>query len=197
MNKLILVMAVFLFFSQLSVAQEIVQVPIDIKKSEVKWKGTKMRGLGKHEGIISIKSGYFETKDGEFYGGKIVFDMNSISVTDIPKREPIPRRRLNNHLKSDDFFGVEEYPEAEFLIVKVLKKEKQNITVEGELSIRDVKDRITVLLEISRDNSEIRSISSKLEFDRFNWNIGYKGSWADRTLVDKEIEITLLLHAKN
>ncbi|MEP0005679.1 MAG: YceI family protein [Balneola sp.] len=197
MNKLILVMAVFLFFSQLSVAQEIVQVPIDIKKSEVKWKGTKMRGLGKHEGIISIKSGYFETKDGEFYGGKIVFDMNSISVTDIPKREPIPRRRLNNHLKSDDFFGVEKYPEAEFLIVKVLKKEKQNITVEGELSIRDVKDRITVFLEISRDNSEIRSISSKLEFDRFNWNIGYKGSWADRTLVDKEIEITLLLHAKN
>ncbi len=197
MNKLIIVMAVFLFLSQLSVAQEIVQVPIDIKKSEVKWKGTKMRGLGKHEGIISIKSGYFETKDGEFYGGKIVFDMNSISVTDIPKREPIPRRRLNNHLKSDDFFGVEKYPEAEFLIVKVLKKEKQNITVEGELSIRDVKDRITVFLEISRDNSEIRSISSKLEFDRFNWNIGYKGSWADRTLVDKEIEITLLLHAKN
>ena len=197
MNKLILVMSVFLFFSQLSVAQEIVQVPIDIKKSEVKWKGTKMRGLGKHEGIISIKSGYFETKDGEFYGGKIVFDMNSISVTDIPKREPIPRRRLNNHLKSDDFFGVEKYPEAEFLIVKVLKKEKQNITIEGELSIRDVKDRITVLLEISRDNSEIRSISSKLKFDRFNWNIGYKGSWADRTLVDKEIEITLLLYAKN
>jgi polyisoprenoid-binding protein YceI len=197
MNKLILVMAVFLFLSRLSVAQEIVQVPIDIKKSEVKWKGTKMRGLGKHEGIISIKSGYFETKDGEFYGGKIVFDMNSISVTDIPKREPIPRRRLNNHLKSDDFFGVEKYPEAEFLIVKVLKKEKQNITVEGELSIRDVKDRIKVLLEISRDNSEIRSISSKLEFDRFNWNIGYKGSWADRTLVDKEIEITLLLYAKN
>ncbi|OAN62856.1 hypothetical protein A8B79_01090 [Balneola sp. EhC07] len=197
MNKLILVMAVFLFLSQLSVAQEIVQVPIDIKESEVKWKGTKMRGLGKHEGIISIKSGHFETKDGEFYGGKIVFDMNSISVTDIPKREPIPRRRLNNHLKSDDFFGVEKYPEAEFLILKVLKKEKQNITVEGELSIRDVKDRITVYLEIRRDNSEIRSISSKLEFDRFNWNIGYKGSWADRTLVDKEIEITLLLHANN
>lgn len=197
MSKLILIMAVFLFLSQSSAAQEIVQRPIDIKKSEVKWKGTKMRGLGKHEGIISVKSGYFETKDGEFYGGKIVFDMNSISVTDIPKREPIPRRRLNNHLKSDDFFGVEKYPEAEFLIVKVLEKEKQNITVEGELSIRDVKDRITVLLEISRDNSEIRSISSKLEFDRFNWNIGYKGSWVDRTLVDKEIEITLLLHAKN
>ncbi|MEQ9091009.1 MAG: YceI family protein [Balneola sp.] len=197
MSKLILIMAVFLFLSQSSAAQEIVQRPIDIKRSEVKWKGTKMRGLGKHEGIISIKSGYFETKDGEFYGGKIVFDMNSISVTDIPKREPIPRRRLNNHLKSDDFFGVEKYPEAEFLIVKVLEKEKQNITVEGELSIRDVKDRITVLLEISQDNSEIRSISSKLEFDRFNWNIGYKGSWADRTLVDKEIEITLFLHAKN
>jgi len=197
MNKLILVMAVFLFLSQSSVAQEIVQVPIDIKKSEVKWKGTKMRGLGKHEGIISIKSGYFETKDGEFYGGEIVFDMNTITVTDIPEREPIPRRRLNNHLKSEDFFGVEKYPEAKFLIIKVLKKEKQNITVEGELSIRDVKDRITVLLEVSQDKTKIRSISSKLKFDRFNWNIGYKGSWADRTLVDKEIEITLLLHAKN
>ena len=80
--------------------------------------------------------------------------------------------------------------------MKVLKKEKQNIIVEGELSIRDVKDRITVLLELSQDKSVIRSISSKLEFDRFNWNVGYKGSWAERTLVDKEIEIIIFLHTK-
>jgi len=193
MNKLILSFALLILLPPTSKAQEIEQVPIDIKKSEVKWKGTKMRGLGKHEGTVTIKSGYLETKGAELIGGKVVFDMNTIMVTDIPDHEPVPRRRLNNHLKSDDFFGVEEFPEAEFSILKILDRQDQKIQVEGELTIRDVTETITVFLELKIENSEIKAITSTIIFDRFNWNVGYTGSWVDRTLVDKEIEMTVFL----
>jgi len=193
MNKLILSFAIFILLSAPSKAQEVVQVRIDNKKSEVKWKGTKMRGLGKHEGVLTIKEGYFETRDNILIGGEIVFDMNTIRVTDIPKHEPVPRRRLNNHLKSDDFFGVEEFPEAKFSILKVLNSTEQQFIAEGELSIRDVIDKIRVVLEITTQGSEIKAISSTIKFDRFNWNVGYTGSWIDRTLVDKEIEINIVI----
>lgn len=193
MNKLILSFVIFILLSVPSKAQEVVQVRIDNKKSEVKWKGTKMRGLGKHEGVLTIKEGYFETRDNILIGGKIVFDMNTIRVTDIPKHEPVPRRRLNNHLKSDDFFGVEEFPEAKFSILKVLNSTEQQFIAEGELSIRDVTDKIRVILEITTQGSEIKAISSTIKFDRFNWNVGYTGSWIDRTLVDKEIEINIVI----
>jgi len=193
MNKLILSFVIFILLSVPSKAQEVVQVRIDNKKSEVKWKGTKMRGLGKHEGVLTIKEGYFETRDNILIGGEIVFDMNTIRVTDIPKHEPVPRRRLNNHLKSDDFFGVEEFPEAKFSILKVLNSTEQQFIAEGELSIRDVTDKISVVLEITTQGSEIKAISSTIKFDRFNWNVGYTGSWIDRTLVDKEIEINIVI----
>jgi polyisoprenoid-binding protein YceI len=96
-------------------------------------------------------------------------------------------------LKSDDFFGVEEFPEAKFSILKVLNSTEQQFIAEGELSIRDVTDKISVVLEITTQGSEIKAISSTIKFDRFNWNVGYTGSWIDRTLVDKEIEINIVI----
>lgn len=199
MNKAlvsIVLIAGFLFYASTSEAQEIEQTPIDINQSEVHWKGTKMRGMGKHEGTVKIKSGYFETKDGRLYGGKIILDMNTIIVTDIPEHEPVPRRRLNNHLKSDDFFGVEKYPEVVFSIKKIMDQNDHEAIVEGELTIRDVSDTIKVSLGLVKQNYEIKTITSTFEFDRFNWNIGYKGSWIDRTLVDKEIELRIKLEAE-
>tara|TARA_R110002124_G_scaffold287000_3_gene469626 strand:- start:7 stop:621 length:615 start_codon:yes stop_codon:yes gene_type:complete len=193
MNKLILSLVGFLLLPHLSKAQEIVQIPIDIKQSEVKWKGTKMRGLGSHEGVVQVKKGYFEIKNDELYGAKVILDMNTITVTDIPEHEPVPRRRLNNHLKSNDFFSVEEYPEAAFLITKIVDQNDHQAIVEGELTIRDVTDTITVSLDFIKQNSEIKTITSTFEIDRFNWNVGYTGSWVDRTFVDKEIEIRIML----
>ena len=39
-----------------------------------------------------------------------------------------------------------------------------------------------------------RTLSSTFRLDRFRWNIGYKGSWADKTLVDKDITFSIVLH---
>ena len=164
-----LLLAAFLFQPSICKAQEIAQIPIDINQSEVHWKGTKMRGMGKHEGIVQIKSGYLEIKNEELYGGKIILDMNTIMVTDIPEHEPVPRKRLNNHLKSDDFFGVEEYPEAEFSIKKIVDQNDHQAIVEGELTIRDVTDTITVSLGLIQQNSEIKTITSTFEISfKFN-----------------------------
>ena len=69
-----------------------------------------MRGAGKHEGKIALKSGYFITQNGQLKGGKFIVDMQTIEVTDIPKHDPIPRNNLKNHLKNADFFDVGKFP---------------------------------------------------------------------------------------
>ncbi|MEP1151596.1 MAG: YceI family protein [Balneola sp.] len=197
MNKLILILVgLFLLYPHLSKAQGITELPLDKKESIVFWKGTKMRGMGKHEGVVEIKSGFFNLKEGELVGGEVIIDMESIQVTDIPEHEPIPRNRLNEHLKSDDFFGVEEYPEAKFRIDKVLDRTDHQMMVEGELTIRDVTDKIRVPLKVVMQNSESIMITSAFKFDRFNWNVGYTGSWLERTLVDKDIELRIELTQK-
>jgi polyisoprenoid-binding protein YceI len=158
---------------------------INIELSKIYWKGTKMRGLGKHEGEIKLNEGYFLIEENKIIGGKFTINMNSINVTDIPKHETIPRRNLNNHLKSDDFFAVSKYPFALFEIETINSNE-----ISGVLTIRDVSKKIQVQSSITQKDNKFK-ITASFSINRFEWNVGYTGSWIDKTLVDKNIQFTV------
>lgn len=93
-------------------------VPVDTAASAVRWKGTKFAGRGKHEGTVRVSDGSVRVCDDSLVGGAFTIDMESIAVTDIPAHEPVPRERLTNHLRSDDFFAVEAYPTARLEITR-------------------------------------------------------------------------------
>lgn len=161
---------------------------IDLTKSTVHWKGTKMRGTGKHEGEIEFIEGYFVTENDQLKGGSFTIDMSTISVTDIPQHEPVPRKRLNDHLKSSDFFDVEKFPTSEFQITNVKKITSDSLMISGNLTLKD----ITKNIEFGA-NYKGKLFTTKFTFDRFKWNIAYEGNLADKTLVDKDIELTINL----
>ena len=116
----------------------IIQVPINTDRSVILWKGTEMWQTGKHEGTVDLSEGYLLMKNGDLKGGQFIADMYSIAIADIPEHEPVPRRRLRNHLKSDDFFYVDKYPTAEFRITKTEVLKANSLRVWGDLTIRDV-----------------------------------------------------------
>ena len=80
---------------------------IKVDDSKVVWKGYKV--TGSHEGTISIKSGSLVFDNEKLTGGEFVMDMTTIGATDL---EGEYKGKLDGHLKSDDFFGVEKYPTA-------------------------------------------------------------------------------------
>ncbi len=164
---------------------------LDLPASKVHWKGTKMRGLGKHEGKINLESGFLLTQSGSVSGGQFVADMASINVTDIPEHEPVPRRRLNNHLKSADFFDVENHPRSQFAITQIQQLPPDSIQVTGNLTIKGITNAISF-----KARAEKNTLSTRFTIDRFQWNIAYQGSWADRTLVDRNIELSIVLKVK-
>ena len=57
--------------------------------SKVTWTGTKVIGL--HQGIVKIKSGKVKMKDQKLVGGYFIIDMTTITCTDIPDSDPIPK----------------------------------------------------------------------------------------------------------
>ncbi len=158
---------------------------VDISASKIYWKGTKMRGLGKHEGEVKLKEGFFLIDGDKVVGGKFIVDMTTINVTDIPEYETVPRRNLNKHLKSDDFFAVSEYPFASFEIEGINLNQ-----VSGTLTIRNVSKKIQIESEITKVQKNFK-ITSSFTINRFDWNVGYTGSWIDKTLVDKNIQFTI------
>ena len=163
---------------------------VNVKQSlsEIHWKGTKMRGAGKHEGDIELTRGYLLTEGDDLVGGLFTVDMNTIGVTDIPAHETVPINRLNNHLKSPDFFDVENYPFSKLEITKVEKMTSDSLKVSGNLTLKDITKNIEFRAFFGK-----RLFTTKFTFDRFKWNIAYEGNIADKTLVDKDIELAIRL----
>jgi polyisoprenoid-binding protein YceI len=147
-----------------------------------------MRGVGKHEGTIEIKKGYFITNSNQLIGGHFIINMTTITVTDIPEHEPVPLKNLTNHLKGVDFFDVGHFPTATFEITAIKKKVSDRLKVSGNLTIKGVTKTITF------DALYTDAIfSTTFTINRFQWNITYEGNLIDKTLVDKDIELTIRL----
>ncbi len=161
---------------------------VDLAKSNVHWKGTKMHGAGKHVGEIKLKSGYFVTVKGQLVAGNFIVDMSTIGVTDIPEHEPIPRKNLNEHLKSSDFFDVEKFPTSEFQITNINQISSDSLLLSGNLTLKDVTKNIEFGATYQGN-----TFSTKFTLDRFQWNIAYEGNLVDKTLVDKDIELSIKL----
>lgn len=161
---------------------------LDMSRSIIRWKGTKMKGLGKHEGQIELEDGFFTITNSLLTGGHFIANMNSIEVTDIPTHEPVPRRRFNDHMKSADFFDTATYPVSKFEITSIQYKTNDSLFISGNLTLKDITRNISFAA-----NYKEKTFKTGFTIDRFQWNIGYEGSWVDKTLVDKDIILEIQL----
>jgi len=108
-----------------------------VKTSKVVWKGYKV--LGSHEGTVDLKSGFLSFDNEVLTGGEFVLDLTSISCTDL---EGEYKGKLDGHLKSEDFFGVETYPTATLNMTTVKSSGKNSYTVTADLTMKDVTKEI-------------------------------------------------------
>lgn len=160
---------------------------IKVKDSEVSWRGEKVTGF--HTGIVELKEGHFILEDGELKGGEFIIDMSSIKVTDL---EGENKAKLEGHLKSDDFFGVQTYPQAKLVITSAAKKSDGTYGVVADLTIKEDTHPVTFDLEWDEN-----SASTALTIDRSKYNVRYgSGSFfdnlGDKTIYDNfELEVDL------
>ncbi len=165
---------------------------MNIEKSKINWIATEMRGTKRRTGTIFFKDGVFLTKNGEIVGGEFIVDMETMDVTDVPVHEKIARKNLLNHLKSDDFFNVTHYPIATLELTNVEKNKDDSLKISGNLTIREVTKNIEFFA-----HQEDGKFSTSFTFNRLDWNIAYEGSWADKTLVDKDVELTIKIEMES
>ena len=109
----------------------------------------------------------------------IMVDMTSIVVTDL---EGDYKNKLEGHLKSDDFFGTNNYKSSKLVFTKVSKK-KGLYTVVGDLTIKGITESITFDLKISGNTA-----TTKLNIDRTKFGIKYGSSSFFDDLKDKAIK---------
>ncbi|UTW60899.1 YceI family protein [bacterium SCSIO 12741] len=155
---------------------------VNTKNSTVKWKGTKVGG--EHVGMIQFKSGSLQMDDGNIKGGNIVMDMNSITCTDIENAEY--NGKLVGHLKSDDFFGVSQFPEAKMVIKSIKPAGGNKANVVASVTIKGITKDVNFELESTESNGTLTATGTVV-IDRSDFNVKYASGSFFEGLGDKMI----------
>lgn len=147
---------------------------IDSENSRLEWIGRNLNN--RHFGRIGIQGGDLVIAEGRFSAGSIVLDMNTITNLDL--QDLVWRDMLIKHLKSDDFFGVEQFPTSSFTLTGWDKQEgasseAPNGTVIGDLTIRDVTRRVSFPAIVALQPDGGIKAHAAFDIDRTLWNVNY------------------------
>ena len=165
-----------------------VKKKINASQSTIEWKGTKV--LGSHTGTIDLKEGYLEMDGNNLTGGKFVVDMTSMVCTDLKGEN---KGKLEGHLKSDDFFGVDKYNTSTLVITKA-KKTDSGYEVTGDLTIKGTTHPVSFDMMMTDNGAK-----AKVVIDRTKYGIRYgSGSFfdnlGDNTISDNfELNVSLVM----
>ncbi|MEC5144111.1 YceI family protein [Chitinophaga sp. 212800010-3] len=159
-------------------------------QSNIDWVGRKVTGA--HNGTIHLKSGELSLADGQITAGRFVVDTRSIKILDIT--DAATNAQFAGHLASDDFFGIEQYPEAYFDITSVQGKQ-----VKGNLTIKGITNPVAFDVDtILRDDT--LTATGKIVIDRTKFGIKFRsGNFFQNlgdTLIYNDFDLNIVLTAK-
>lgn len=166
---------------------------VDASASQIDWLGKKV--TGEHNGTIALKDGSFEFTDGKLTGGNFTVDMTSIDNSDL---EGEWKGKLVGHLKSDDFFGVEKYPTAKFVITGVVSQGPGKYKITGDMTIKDKTNEVKFNADFKENDDQLTGLAS-IVIDRSEYDVRYgSGSFfddlGDKTIYD-DFELTVKIVA--
>ncbi len=170
-------------------------LPLSTKESKIIWTGTKLTGY--HQGVVTIKEGNVVIKENRLAGGYVVVNMNSIVCTDIPSSDPIPKQKLEDHLKDVDFFNVAKFPFARFEITEVRPHPANpaRYLVSGTLTIKQTTRLVTAIVTPTIQSNKQFIGEAHLQFDRQQFGVSYKGIKDE--LIHDEVKLRVLIKTKS
>ena len=175
-NAWMIAAAVGLFLSNGLFAQKF---EANTEKTSIKWMGKKI--ATEHYGEIGLSNGFLEIRDDRITAGMFEVDMTTIRNSDIDNEAR--NQRLVGHLKSNDFFSVEQYPASSLEITGSTRFVDDKATISGRLTIKGKTEPVT--FETVRKNN---TYSASLSVDRSKFDVRYGSDSFFDNLGDNAID---------
>jgi len=176
----VLLVAAFLI-SSFTISPHTNDVKVNTKNSKLIWTGSKP--TGSHTGTIDIVSGFLTFDHGNFVGGTFSIDMQSLATNDMSEES---NKKLDRHLKNEDFFDVQKFSDANLKITKVFKIDDRNYSVLANLTIKGITNPISFEAEVTGSGNSFVA-AAKFTIDRTKWGVEYKSGNIFKNLGDKII----------
>jgi polyisoprenoid-binding protein YceI len=160
------------------------QYNVNTGASSVEWFGERIVG-NSHVGDIEIKSGSLDISENKINSGEFAIDMTTISDSEA-------NARLETHLKSEDFFSVNEYPEAKLIIkdsniISSSSDEELLLEIQADLIIKGITNPVKFNATLKEKNNNLLA-NSELSIDRTKWDIKYDSGNFFQDLGDRAIK---------
>jgi polyisoprenoid-binding protein YceI len=156
---------------------------LETDSSSIFWEGEYLTGL-KENGTVKLQSGEVTVVNGAITGGEFVIDMKSI--------ESVPHKDLLvSHLKAPDFFEVEKYDTAKFVLKSVAPTSSEGVkegrfVLAGDLTVKGILKPISLVATITNDQNSLKA-SASFAINRADWEIKYNSPTFFSNLGDKII----------
>jgi len=152
-------------------------VNLNKSASSIAWLAKKV--TGEHNGTVGISAGALNVDGNKLIGGNFTIDLKTIKDLDLT--DPGYNQKLVGHLSSGDFFEVEKFPTATFVITKVAGKQ-----VTGNLTAKGITKSITFPAEITVKGGKVIA-KANITIDRTDFNIRYNSKKFFESIGDKAI----------
>ncbi len=155
---------------------------VDKGVSTVKWEAKKV--TGQHNGTISFANGSLSATKAAITGGTLVIDMKSIVNVDLT--DAGYNKKLIGHLSSDDFFGVDKFPEATLVVKKATLVSGDDFKISGDLTIKGVTNPIEFSAKVKQNGDKLNA-EGVMTVNRAKYGVKYGSSSFFQGLGDKVI----------
>ena len=124
--------------------------------------------------------------------GRVEFEVKTKSInTGIPKRD--------NHLRSEEFFAVNQYPSMTFQSTRVKQKQGNQYILVGNLTIKGKTNEVTLPFTYfgTRENplekgKMVAGFETRFSIDRLEYQVG-PGKYAEMGVISKNVDILVTL----
>lgn len=165
---------------------------LDVSSSRIGWEASKVKVT--HNGTIDPKEGSVRVQEGAANEGNVVVDMTTLKNLD---QEGKFLELLQNHLRSNDFFAVQDNPTSTFDLMQIEPLsgiEGANYRIDGTLTIKGIKQPLSFPAFIEETGSGLR-LTANVMVDRTLYDIRFgSGKFFENlgdNLIDDEFYLDL------
>jgi polyisoprenoid-binding protein YceI len=161
---------------------------LDKSHSNVKFSVTHMV-VSEMEGSFKLFDGTMEHSKDDFSDARIDFSVDVSSIdTDNERRD--------GHLKQDDFFNAEKYPQMKFQSTSFKPLGNNKYKLDGNLTIRDVTKPVSFDVtyggSVADKGGAKSGFKAKTTINRFDYGLKWdRATEAGSLVVSKEVDITV------
>ncbi len=151
--------------------------------------------------VVSDVDGSFKSFDGSMTNTKPDFSDATINFTVDVNSINTDNEQRDKHLKSDDFFNAEKFPQIKFVSKSFKALGNNKYTLTGDLTIRDVTKTVSFDVTyggtVTAMGGTHAGFKAKATVNRFDYNLKWSAATEAGGLVaGKDVDITLNIDLK-